>query len=84
MRSSDPSATDLHLLDLDRDLPTTADDVRVLRALARQVSTWFHLTPQEIEALIPAGVLERRPPIPDGRPPFSLAERPDEPPASDS
>jgi hypothetical protein len=59
-------------LDLDRDLPTTAEDVRVLRELRRQTPGWFDLAPEEIEALLPEHVLDLRPPTPPHRRPFSL------------
>jgi hypothetical protein len=60
------------LLDLERDIPTTADDVRVLAELRRQTPGWLDLTADEIDAILPAGALERRPPTPQDRPPFSL------------
>lgn len=70
MNSNDPS--ERALLDLDRDLPTTHDDVRVLRELHRQTPSWLCLSVDEIEALLPSGALERRPPTSAGRRPFSL------------
>lgn len=69
---SSNASSDSRLLDLERDLPTTADDVRVLRELRRQTPSWLNLTADEIEALLPAGVLQRRPPTPADRPRFSL------------
>jgi hypothetical protein len=71
MNSNDTS--DLALpLDLERDLPTTPDDVQILRRLRRDVPSWLTLSAEQIEALIPEGVLARRPATPDGRPPFCL------------
>lgn len=64
------------LLDLARDLPTTPEDVRVLRELRRAAASWLDLTAEEIDAMLPAGALERRPATPAGRRPFSL--EPDE------
>jgi hypothetical protein len=65
-------SSDRALLDLERDIPTTADDVRVLAELRRQTQGWLDLTADEIDAILPAGALERRPPTPQDRPPFSL------------
>jgi hypothetical protein len=59
-------------LDLARDLPTTAEDVRVLRALREQAPSWLQLTVEEFEALVPPGALERRTPTPPGCRPFTL------------
>lgn len=60
------------LLDLERDVPTTAADVAVLRRLRREVPSWFSLTPAEFAALVPPGALDRRPATrPDARP-FTL------------
>jgi hypothetical protein len=64
--------SDHALLDLNRDLPTTPADVRVLRELRRQTPSWLGLTAEEIDALLPADALARRPPTPQGQPPFSL------------
>jgi hypothetical protein len=60
------------LLDLERDVPTTADDVRALRELRRRTPPWLELGAEEIEALLPPGALERRPPTSPRRRPFSL------------
>ena len=70
MSSSAPS--DRALLDLERDIPTTADDVRVLRELRWQSPGWLGLSAEELDAILPAAALNRRPPTPPGRPPFSL------------
>jgi len=69
--SSDGSS-DRALADLDRDLPTTAEDVRVLRALRAQVPGWLDLSCEQIAALLPTGAASRRPPTPASRRPFSL------------
>ncbi len=53
-------------------MPTTADDVRVLRELRRQSPGWFELATEEIDAMLPADALVRRPPTPPNRSPFSL------------
>ena len=60
------------LVDFRRDVPTTPHDVQVLRELRLQTPSWLTLSADEIEALVPAGALDRRPPTPPGRPPFSL------------
>ena len=48
-------------IDLQRDVPTTAEDIEILRRLRRETPSWFSLTPAELEALIPEGALDRRP-----------------------
>lgn len=58
---------DMGPLDLERDVPTTADDVAALRRLRRETPSWFSLTPAEFEALVPPGALDRRPTT-DARP----------------
>lgn len=58
MTSSGPSES--NALDLGRDLPTTPDDVRVLRKLRACAASWFDLTPEEIDALLPEAALDRR------------------------
>ena len=70
MSSNDPS--DGALLDLERDIPTSPEDVRVLRELRRQTPGWLHLTADEIDAMSPVDALARRPPAPPNRRPFSL------------
>ena len=56
-------------INLQRDVPTTAEDIEVLRRLRRETPSWFSLTPAELEALIPEGALDRRPATrPDARP----------------
>jgi hypothetical protein len=69
---SSNGSSDRVLLDLDRDLPTTDEDVRVLRALRRQVPGWLELGYEEIDAILPVDALARRPPTPADRRPFSL------------
>jgi hypothetical protein len=61
-------------LDLERDVPTTAEDIVVLRRLRREVPSWFSLTPSELEALVPHGALDRRPPTPPDARPFTLPD----------
>jgi hypothetical protein len=72
MKSNAPGTDDRRLLDLDRDIPTTPEDVRVLRELRRTTAGWLELTAEQIDAILPAGALERRPAAPPGRRPFSL------------
>lgn len=72
MRSNGPLDDSGAWLDLARDLPTTPDDVRVLRELRQTSASWFDLTAEEFDAMLPAGALERRPAAPAGRRPFSL------------
>lgn len=69
--SSNGCSDDLRL-DLDRDLVTTPDDVRVLRALRAQASSWLDLGPDELDALLPEAALDRRPPARPDRRPFTL------------
>jgi hypothetical protein len=53
-------------------VPTTPDDVAALRQLRRETPAWFSLTPEEFDALVPPGALDRRPVTrPDARP-FTL------------
>ena len=70
MNSNDPS--ERAPLELERDLPTTPEAVRVLRELRRRTPSWLDLGADEVEALIPPGALERRPPTSSRRRPFSL------------
>jgi hypothetical protein len=69
--SSHKSADD-GLLDLQRDVPTTAEDVEMLRRLRRDTASWFSLSPAELEALIPAGALDRHPVMRSDASPFTL------------
>jgi hypothetical protein len=69
---SSPRFADESTIDLPRDVPTTAEDVAVLRRLRRETSSWFSLSPAEFEALVPEGALDRHPVMgPDARP-FTL------------
>jgi hypothetical protein len=70
-RSSRKSADD-DVIDLRRDVPTTARDVEVLGRLRGETPSWFSLSPAQLEALIPEAALDRHPVIrPDARP-FTL------------
>ena len=68
--SSPPFAD--NTIDLTRDVPTTAEDVEALRRLRYETSSWFALSPAELEALIPAGALDRRPVTRSDARPFAL------------
>ncbi len=59
-------------LDLGRDVPTSREDVEVLRRLARETPSWFSLTPAELAALLPKDALDHRPPISPHARPFEL------------
>jgi hypothetical protein len=65
MRSED-------MLDLARHVPTTAEDILKLRELRHEAPSWLSLTAAELDALLPEGALERRPPTPAGARPFVL------------
>ena len=58
-------------LDLQRDVPTMADDVKALGELRLSVPGWLRLSADEIEALLPPGLV-RRPPIRSDAMPFTL------------
>jgi hypothetical protein len=67
MRS--PEFADEGVIDIQRDVPTTPEDVEALRRLRRETASWFPLSPAEFEALVPEGALDRRPVMrPDARP----------------
>jgi hypothetical protein len=67
-----PNTGERRPLDLDRDVPTTIEDIAVLRQLSRTASSWLSLSAAEVDAMIPEGALDRRPLIaPDARP-FTL------------
>lgn len=69
---SSPRSADERMLDLARDVPTTAEDVEILRRLRHETSSWFSLSPAQFEALVPEGALDRHPVMrPDARP-FTL------------
>ncbi len=69
---SSPGPSDARPLDLDRDVPTTAADIENLRRLRAETPSWLLLPPAELEALIPAGALDDRPPTPATAKPFTL------------
>ncbi len=60
------------LLDLERDLPTTVDDVRMLAELRSQVSSWLTVDPAMLDAWWDDTALDRRPVAQAAWPPFSL------------
>jgi hypothetical protein len=64
--------SDPHALDLERDVPTSPEDIEALRRSRREVPSWLSLSPEEIEALLPPGALDRRPPMRDDAEPFTL------------
>ena len=70
MTSND--SADRMLLDLDRDVPTTPEDRRVLAELRRQSPGWLHLSAADIAAMVPGDALARRPPTSPRCRPFSL------------
>jgi hypothetical protein len=59
-------------LDFERDVPTTAADVAVLRRLRDQAASWLPLTASELRAIMPPGALNDRPPIRHDAQPFTL------------
>jgi hypothetical protein len=65
--SSDP-----RLIDLERDLPTTPEDIEVLRRLHSESLSWFSLSPDDVDALLPEGALDRRPATSGDAEPFTL------------
>ena len=64
--------SDEDMLDLERHVPTTAEDIAVLRRLRSQAPSWFALTASELDALLPEEALDRRPTTADGARPFVL------------
>ena len=70
MSSSEPSSR--NRLDLEADVPTTQADVEALRRLRRDTPSWLYLTPAELEELLPADALDRRPATPASATPFEL------------
>ena len=60
--------------DLERDVPTDAEDVAVLRRLRIETPGWFSLTPDELLALLPGDALDRRPPTSPAARPFVLTD----------
>jgi hypothetical protein len=67
-----PRFADEGVIDLPRDVPTTAEDVDVLRRLRRETLSWFSLSPAELEALVPEGALDRHPVMRSDARPFTL------------
>ena len=67
-----PPRSDPRPLDLERDVPTTAEDVEVLRRLRQETPSWLSLTAAEVEALLPPGALDRRPTTPSHARLFTL------------
>ena len=70
--ASSSNYSDRALFDLDRDIPTTAEDVRMLGILRRLTPGWLDLTPEELEAMIPEDALTLRAVASPTRRPFSL------------
>jgi hypothetical protein len=70
---SSPRFADQGLIDLGRDVPTTAEDVEVLGRLRRETSSWFSLSPAELDALVPDGALDRHPVMRSDARPFTLS-----------
>ena len=60
------------LLDLDRGLPVTQDDIAAQRRLRRDVSSWLQVDWRELLALVPPDALDRRPLARNSWAPFSL------------
>lgn len=53
--------TEDDVLDLGRHVPTTAEDIAMLRHFRSEVPCWFSLSASELEAMIPDDALDRRP-----------------------
>ncbi len=60
------------VLNLDRDLPVTPDDVAALRRLRAEVPSWLLLNWRELQALVPLDRVRSRPLANDRWVPFSL------------
>jgi hypothetical protein len=71
---SSSERVDHHRLDLDRDVPTTVEDVLMRRRLRQETISWLLLPTDAVEALIPEGALDRRPATPAHAQPFRLSE----------
>jgi hypothetical protein len=69
---SSPGSAESDAIDLLHDVPTTPEDVEMLRRLRRETPSWFSLSPAEFEALVPEGALDRHPVIRPGAHPFTL------------
>lgn len=61
-------------IDLERDVPTTAEDIAALRRLRAETPSWLSLAPDELEALVPVDALDRRPPTRPNARPFTLPD----------
>ena len=60
------------IIDIQRDVPTTPEDVQALRRLRQETPSWFALSAAEFEAILPEGALDGHPVMrPDARP-FTL------------
>ena len=66
MRSDDD------MLDLERHVPTTAEDIVMLRRLRCDVRHWYLLSVAEIDAMLPVDALDRRLPTAAGARPVVL------------
>ena len=80
--SSNDISGDLRV-DLDVAFTTSAEDVRVMRALRAETPSWLGLSHDEVEALVPVAALDRQPLPPPDRRPFTLqgpSEEPNQPP----
>jgi len=62
------------VLNLDRDLPVTAEDVAALRRLKADVPSWLLLNWRQLHALVPLDRSGSRPLANDRWLPFSLEE----------
>jgi hypothetical protein len=60
------------MLDLDRDLPVTREDVEAQRRLRADLPHWFTLDASELDLLSGGDALDRRPLARDAWKPFSL------------
>jgi hypothetical protein len=60
------------LIDLERDVPVTREDVEALRRLRADVPSWLALDYRELAAILPPDALDRRPVARDTWEPFSL------------
>ena len=67
-----PMRSDDDMLNLERHVPTTPEDIAVLRQLRSEAPSWFSLTASELDAVIPEDALDRRPPTAVGARPFVL------------
>ena len=70
MSSNKPS--DSTSLNLERDVPTTREDVEALRRLRRETPSWLLLPAEAVDALLPIDALDRRPTTSPGATPFEF------------